>query len=237
MQLRENTRFLVRFAALIGAAVFLVSALLVGLIDKANLLPSLRYLALATFVALAALLFLQWVSGKSALARKILGVPDFDGRWEGWYYRNLTKIWEPICIEIRQKGLTVNVASYTQHNSAKSIATAIEVDEHLGSPMLIVTYRADVLTRYNDPGAQHIGTMMLRLTERDGVSALEGRYFTDRMKEDGTRGSQGHYELVRVSSKLLNGLNLSQSSWPIPKPKEAPTNDATEGARRRISPT
>ena len=145
------------------------------------------------------------------------GAPDLSGRWEGWTYRSVTREWRPSAEEIIQDKLGISANAWGPDNWARGITASIIHDR--AAYELIWSYRTVPTTPNYRGGDSHTGTVFLRYSERDGQRFLEGRYVTDRPRDDGTMGSGGFVTLRWVSNKLKTALDYDKAkSWGLPEP-------------------
>jgi hypothetical protein len=150
-----------------------------------------------------------------------LRIPDFGGRWEGWYWNTLGKEWLPTAHEVRQRSLSLAANAWGPNNWSRSVCAAILTDPHGGTPEFVWTYKTEPTT---GPAVAHTGTHLLRLVTPNGAKRLEGKYFTDRpRREDNTIGQGGFIRLVWVASSLRNALDYNEN-WGMPKPSDIPAS-------------
>lgn len=141
--------------------------------------------------------------------------PDICGRWEGWSYRNLTKEWVPAAQEFKQDGKNITANAWGPRNWAHGLSASIVSDG--ATYQLIWSYWTDI-TGQGRPGDAHTGTHYFKYSERDGHKYLEGKYATDRTREDGTMGSAGFHRLIWVSKEFKSALDFRDEAWGLPKP-------------------
>jgi len=112
IQIRENSKFLSSFYSVLGALAWAVSLVVAGIVSIPSLLPAVRDLGIATTVAALGSFLLTRFLWRRPLFRRILGMPDLSGRWEGWSYPNLTKEWRPTAHEIRQQAYEITANAW-----------------------------------------------------------------------------------------------------------------------------
>jgi hypothetical protein len=145
------------------------------------------------------------------------GSPDLSGRWEGWTYRSITREWRPSAEEIIQDELGIRANAWGPDNWARAISASIIHDR--AAYELVWSYQTVPTTPNYQGGDSHTGTHFLRYSERDGERFLEGRYVTDRPRDDGTMGTGGFVMLKWVSDKRKTALNYDRTkSWGLPEP-------------------
>jgi hypothetical protein len=189
--------------------------------------------ALAAFIGLllfAVAILVYYVVSRSGRRRSGIqpeGAPDFSGRWEGWTYRSVTGEWRPSAEEIIQDELGISANAWGPDNWAHGISASIIHDR--AAFELVWSYRTVPTTPNYCGGDSHTGTHFLRYSERDGQRFLEGRYVTDRPRNDGTMGTGGFVRLRWVSNKLKTALDYDKAkSWGLPEPNmKANLSDGT----------
>jgi hypothetical protein len=148
-------------------------------------------------------------------------LPDLSGRWEGWTYRSLTKEWRPSVEEITQDEFGISANGWGPDNWARGISASI-----IGNPSayeLVWSYRTEPTTSNYRGGDSHTGTHFLRYSERGGQKFLEGRYVSDRPRDDGTMGAGGIVKLRWVSHQLKTALDFDKEKiWGLPEPDQPP---------------
>jgi hypothetical protein len=150
--------------------------------------------------------------------RALFRIPDFSGRWEGWYWNTIGKKWLPNVHEINQCSLHISVNSWGLKNWSRSNCATVFTDSSGGTPELVWSYDTVQASGISTP---HRGTAMLRLINRDGKEYLEGTYYTDRQRDDESIGQGGFIRLIRVGWRFGNelGYEKKKESWGMPKPE------------------
>ncbi len=228
IQTRENRRFALLFSTIVAVLTWAVAITVVGLLNCADLGLALRYLGIATFAALGVSALLNRYLWRWPLFKRVLRIPDLSGRWEGWSYRTLTKEWRPSAHEISQEALDIAVNAWGPDNWSRGVCASIVQDCLGGASELIWSYKTESTSAAYQPGDTHSGTHFLRLSEREGHKYLEGRYVTDRVRDDDkTIGAGGFHRLIWVSATFKCACGYDEKSWGMPKPDEPPSVAAT----------
>lgn len=199
---------------------FIVLCFLTDVIESDHLLGAGKYIGLSVFSANC----VDWAfCNYPPFWRFYYGVHSFDGRWEGWYVPRFDRQWRPICLEISQRTDIITIDVFVRGNHAKSFAVRVITDENQSTLQLISNIRAGYAPS-DDPGARHDGTHVLKLArDANNRPLLDGFYFTDRLNEDKTRGSNGHIRVVEVKSQRSGLLEfVSESLWGMKKPDHDP---------------
>jgi hypothetical protein len=146
--------------------------------------------------------------------------PDISGRWEGWSYRSLTEEWVPAAQEFKQDGKNIVANAWGPRNWAHGLTASIVHDG--ATYQLIWSYWTES-TGQGRLGDSHTGTHYFKYSERSGHKYLEGKYATDRVREDRTTGSAGFHRLIWVSRELKSALDFRDDApWGLPKPAGPP---------------
>ena len=221
IQLSENRRLTAYFLGVVAVLVWSVVLILSRLLNVSDLPTALKHLGIASIVAYLASLLLYSYLWHRRPFRSLLGIPDFSGRWEGWYWNTLGRKWLPTAHEIRQRSLDLSAHAWGQDNWSHSTCVSIVTDREGGTPHLICTYKTEN-TRESRAGTDHSGTHLLNLVFRDEKKHLEGKYFTNRVRrEDKTIGMGGFIRLVWVGKDLRNTLDYAEDNWGMPKPDDS----------------
>jgi SMODS-associating 2TM, beta-strand rich effector domain len=162
-----------------------------------------------------------------------LQIPDYSGRWEGWYYRGISNEILESAQEMRQNGLVVSAVSFGPFNESRSITSVFRTISASAVPELIWTYDTKRKSLPADPGGNHCGTHVMRLIIRGGEKYLEGEYYNDRLLDDGRRGAAGIICLKYASHKLLNELAYSNHRWAMQDKPEKLKREKWEYEQRR----
>jgi hypothetical protein len=153
-------------------------------------------------------------------SRKPSSDPNISGRWEGWSYRSLAKEWRPCAQEFKQSGGIIIANAWGPQNWAQGLSASLVYDG--AAHELIWSYRTRNTDYGGRPGDSHLGTHFLKYSERDGQKYLEGRYITDRIRDDQSLGSVGFQRFVWVSPQCKSSLAFQESTWGFPKPPDNP---------------
>jgi len=221
VQATENWRFIGFILALVAVLTWGVALTVVGVLSPSSLRLAMRYLTIATGAAGIAIWLLNRYVWRLWGFRQVLKIPDLSGRWEGWYYRTLTKEWVPCAHEVSQRALDIVVNAWGPKNWSRSICASIVRDAHGASHELVWSYKTELTGPPHLPGDTHNGTHFFRISERQGVRYLEGTYITDRVREgDKTMGAGGFQRVVWVSKALRSALDYDSNRWGMAKPEE-----------------
>ncbi len=228
IQTTENKRLTTWILVFVAIVVWAVAILVAGMLKPTDFLPAVSYLGIATVVAWGTLVILNRYLWCRFPIKYALKIPDLGGRWEGWSYRTLTKEWRPSAHEISQEALDISANAWGPDNWSRGVCACIVQDSLGGVYELIWSYKTESTTPKYKPGDNHTGTHFLRLSERDGCRYLEGRYVTDRVRdEDKTIGAGGFHCLVWVSSTFKGACAYNEDNWGMPMPEEPPIESAT----------
>jgi diguanylate cyclase (GGDEF)-like protein len=154
-------------------------------------------------------------------ASPLFPAPDLSGRWEGWSFRELTKEWRAAAQEFRQDGQRIIANAWGPKNWARGLCASIVSD---GATFELIWSYLTTTTGQGRAGDAHIGTHFFKYSERDGHKYLEGKYLTDRLRDDGqSMGSVGFHRLIWVSRDLKSALAFTdEAHWGLPKPTDEP---------------
>jgi hypothetical protein len=222
IQLGENRRFTATFLAIVAVFVWATALLFARLLSISDFATALGYLGIVTVAAWLAWVLLNRYLWRKGAFRAFLKIPDLSGRWEGWYFSTMRKEWRPTAHEISQEALEIVAHAWGPDNWARGICASLVTDRFGGAPELIWAHKTDPTTQNVRSGDTHTGTHFLRLSEREGNKYLEGRYITDRVRDDGSLGSVGFIRLVWVSPEHKNALDFQEQRWGMSKPEGQP---------------
>ena len=222
VQLRENRSFTVRFASIISVITAILSLALAGVSIGVKLPVLLRFLGIISLVALLVSILLNRWLWRAWPFSWILQIPDFAGRWEGWYRRSVDDKWRETAHEIFQNALDIDAEAWGPENWSRGTCSAIIVTSHGLTNELVWAYKTEPTTLTSQPGDTHAGVHFLHIVEKDGERHILGKYINDRAHQDGRKGAVGEIRLKWVSKKLQHALNYKEDNWGLNKP-DAPT--------------
>jgi hypothetical protein len=218
MPLKETRKFTINFFGTIIVLVWLIALVLGGAFVLPELVPAFRALGTATLATyVVAVLLDRWL-WRITPFKQILGIPDLSGRWEGWYWNTVGRQWLPNAHEVNQRSFHLTVHSWGPTNESKSILATIFADEAGMSIELVSVYGT---VRISGPAVPHRGTSQLSVSESGKY--MEGMYWTDRTRTDGSSGQSGFIRLARVDGQLKQGLKFLEQGWGMPKPTDSPS--------------
>jgi hypothetical protein len=225
IQIGNNARFIATFLGIVTIIAWALTLFVAGVLNASNVLTAASSLGVATFVSYLGLFVLNSFLWHRWPFSTLLGVPDFRGRWEGWYYSDAHGKWRPVATEITQKAIDLVVHAWGPHNWSRGLCASIVTDRAGTVPQIIWSHKTESTSPIVDAGANHSGTHFLRLSPADATKPkmLEGYYINDRVRPDNqSRGYAGYVKLVWVSRACKNGLEYSDQTWGMPKPEEDP---------------
>ena len=152
------------------------------------------------------------------LLQRISGVLDISGRWEGWYWNTLGQKWLPNAHEIAQRSWHVSFHSWGPSNESSTISATLLTDG-TGKMKLASIYSTEVISGASEP---HMGASHLSLSRMGEETHLIGTYWTNRRRDDGTKGHYGYIRLTRTNKKTLGGISYDEKNWAMAKPIEPP---------------
>ena len=160
--------------------------------------------------------------------KALFGVPDFGGRWEGWYWNTLGKQWLPNALEASQRLSHVSYHSWGPKNESTTVWAELMTD---GSTKIELTavYRTKAVSGQAKP---HWGAANLSFSRMGDQSLLTGTYWTDSVRDDGTKGHYGYIRLARARKGKgnLDGWGFTENDWAMPEPAEPPETTTVPGA-------
>lgn len=222
--LREVASVKIYVAVVVALVVYALAIIFSGMVPNYGF-EVLKYIGFPISAGLAAATMVGHMR-RFRWYRYLTGVPELSGRWEGWYYSELSRLWTPIAVEMSQDDIRVTARELTLRPSgpgySDSLAFAILRGEDK-SVQVIWNYRAE------EPspsfGGNHPGTYWLRMTGSRREPRLEGRYMNDRPRRDGSPpGATGQIMYKRTTKRKRLALNYDASKWAIK------VSDLPEGA-------
>lgn len=227
----RNVGTWVRSVAVVAIMIWAIILLIVGLFDRAHILAALGHATLAvSIVSVLVFATFRWLWRLPPI-KWILDIPDFSGRWEGWYFRTLSDDALPMAEEIRQRMWFVTANAWGPNNRIQVITASVVTDAHGGQPTLVWTYHAENITASSEApprgGDRHMGTHSHALTRKAGGDFLEGGYFNDRVRDDDrTIGAGGYVKLRRVGQVYKDCLAYDKkATWGMQCPDEWKTQN------------
>ncbi|MCY2951576.1 MAG: hypothetical protein NTU53_06315 [Planctomycetota bacterium] len=220
--LQENQRFTIRFYGTIALLVWGAMLAITGVLGKDAFKQGLALMGFATLVAYLVSKAVDRRAWRWPFLRRLVGIPDFSGRWEGWYWNTLGNDWLPNAHEVTQHGFHLALSSWGEFNQSRSFCAAILTDSTGGSPEIVWSYQTDPV---RGKAGRHCGTCRLHLvTHKNGETSLEGWYWTDRPRKDTNIGQGGFIRLAHVKGPLRNALDFqSNGAWGMKKPTDKPS--------------
>jgi hypothetical protein len=204
-QIRELTPLSVRIAIVAALVMFVVGLAASGVLPVGKISDGIHLSLLSSsVVAGMAAIWVFDTFGHRAPISVITGIPDFSGRWEGWYFTGpgANKEWEPMAYEIHQRGARVFPSALLKYGrSTKSFAATILVNRNHKECQLIVSY--------GDRNGR--GTYFLRrVTDGDGIF-LKGQEARD------GGPVPGEVVLRRTPKSSAGDLRYDPDDWAIPR--------------------
>lgn len=218
MQVREQRDLIIKVAVISGILSFLVSLSAVGIIGADQIGKALRYVTISATIGAGSSYVLYTIALRLRWIRSMLGVPDFSGRWEGWSYSVARAGCDVLALEVAQNGLTLSIATFSELASSESRTAAIVSDESKTRYSLIFTSDVRIHESNENVSSNHSVTFILRLQTGAKGDILEGEYFSDRLRVDGGRGTQGPVRLAKSSQKPIGGAHYNAERWAMPLP-------------------
>lgn len=218
LQLRENRSVTVRFVAIVAAATAFIAFAVQDIPIGLEIPVLLRFGGTVTIVAvIISALLNRWLWRIPPISW-VLKIPNFSGRWEGWYRRSPDDAWHETAREISQKALDIDAETWGPANWSRSTCSAITATANGLTQELVWAYKTEPTTLDYKPGDTHAGVHFLRLVEERGNRFLIGRYINDRAHEDGKKGAVGEIRVKWVSTKLRHALNFNEERWGLKRP-------------------
>lgn len=219
LQLRENRSFTIRFVTIVSVLTAVTSLALAKVQIGVQLPLLLRFVGIVSTVAIGLSILLNRWLWRARPFSWILQIPDFRGRWEGWYRRSPNDEWRESAHEISQKALDIDAEAWGPDNWSRSSCSAIVVTSHDLTQELVWAYKTEPTTVNYQPGDAHAGVHFMRMVvDQNDEPLLVGKYINDRAREDGTKGSVGEIRIKRVQKKLQHSLNFVAEGWGLKKP-------------------
>ncbi len=176
--------------------------------------------------------FYDSIAWRWRVVQWLVEMPDFSGRWEGWYYNAARKDWRPIAHVIEQHAGFIESAKQWGGTGAKieeprsnsTVSMVAAIFAPASGPQLHFSYLTTPLGA--DAGGRHEGLQILKMREFEGLDFLIGEYINNRdnsyLSPPRPPGSTGHTILVRAD-RGGDGLSYSEESWPIKQPEKSRT--------------
>ncbi|HCY17943.1 TPA: hypothetical protein DHT42_01965 [Candidatus Nomurabacteria bacterium] len=151
------------------------------------------------------LLFFFWLFNeyvwKVYLIRKMIGIPNINGRYEGSLVSTYTESKEqngtyPIAIEINQTLTSINVFLYTERSCSYSLIANLCTNNNNNHELVYVYQNKTSALNTDTDMRDHNGTAYLEIFD-DG-KILKGNYFNNPRE----RGRFGKMEVTKVTSKV-----------------------------------
>lgn len=223
---RESQAFKVRFYGALAVGAWLIALVLNKTPPSTDLIDALRMLGFATIAAtFVAWIFNKWL-WRLPLFNWIVGVPDFSGRWEGWFWNSLGKRWEAAVHEVSQSAFEVTANGWGPVGWSRSFCAALIADSAGRAPELVYTYHNE---KYAGHTEAHTGTCKLRMEKCGDTRYLVGTYYTDRTRDDNTIGQGGYVRLAYAGAELRDGFCFDEGSWKMPRPTDVPRSGFVSG--------
>ncbi len=220
LQIMENRKFTARFVAVVAALTGILYIALAQVLLDFQIPILLRFIGIvATTAWLVSFLLNRWLWRYKPFSC-FLQIPDFSGRWEGWYRHAPKEDWRETAHEISQKALDVVAEAWGPGNWSRGTCSAINSTSPALTKELVWAYKTEQTTTALDPGGTHAGVHFLRMVEKHGKRVLRGKYINDRARNDGHKGSVGEIEVQWVSKEFQHDLNFRKDCWGMDKPKE-----------------
>ena len=219
----ENNSLFIKIIVSTISIIWLIVLILIGFINFNELISALKYLSFITFLILVLFQIINRWWWKKPPFSWLLKIPDFSGRWEGWYHRSGEKEWYPTFHEVRQKAFNIQLTACgfdtpkNPRNISKSICWTIISESDKGYPQLIWSYNTDLIMGEVKEGERHTGTHIMNLAS-DKI--MFGKYFNNKTRRDGTIGGGGFIILKWVSKasrKPILQSNMDINKWGINK--------------------
>ncbi|MFA4995636.1 MAG: hypothetical protein WC536_00650 [Patescibacteria group bacterium] len=203
---RLTSKFYFIFCVVFTAPASWVSSGLIFWIEK---LPHENYLykiySFGLFEAPTTLLILLlffWLFNvylwKLPLIKKLVGIPNVNGRYEGFltssYDKEKTKY--PTVIEIKQSLTSIKVNLYTQRSGSYNLIANICRNNNENHELVYVYQNRTSAPAPDDDMRDHTGTALLAILNRG--SELNGNYFNNPRE----RGRHGNINVKRTTSKI-----------------------------------
>lgn len=204
-----TAKFYIIFSLLASVPAFWLSSKINTYLSGLSETSVLRYLSSWGFIeaptAIVIILFIFWILNnylwKWLPIRKLFGIPNIDGRYEGEIVSSFTETKEQngtykTSIEIKQTLTKVIVYLYTERSCSYSL-TANLCKNNNGNYELVYVYQNKTSAMGTDSDMHdHNGTAILEIFE-DG-SILDGNYFNNPRD----RGRYGKIKVTKVISKM-----------------------------------
>lgn len=204
-----TAKFYIFFSLLTSVPAFWLSSKINIYLSKLPETNALHYLSSWGFIeaptAIAIILFIFWILNnyiwKLLVIRKLFGIPNIDGRYEGELVSSFTETKEQngtykVAIEIRQTLTNITVCLYTERSCSYSL-TANLCKNNNGNYELVYIYQNKTSAMgTNSDMRDHNGTAILVISENGNV--LDGNYFNNPRE----RGRYGKIKATRVISKM-----------------------------------
>ena len=155
---------------------------------------------------------------RTPLLKKLFGIPDLSGRWEGWYWNTLGQSWLPNAHEIAQHSWRISFHSWGPKNESSTVFATLLSDGH-GKIELAAIYTTKAISGQAEA---HMGASNLSLSRTANEVRLVGTYWTNSRRDDGTRGKYGYIRLVktRKEKESMTGLSFVETDWAMSMPSE-----------------
>ncbi|WP_369333210.1 hypothetical protein [Rhizobium sp. AC27/96] len=144
--------------------------------------------------------------------QSLLGIPDYSGRWIGWYRSTANGEWYPTAHEIIQRSpFKISATAWGPRNRSTSVTCTLGQGADEG---LIWTYQTRRVEHPVEQGGDHRGIHIMRLIRfRD---SMEGFYINDRVRTEPNyqRGATGEISLIFNGEQLRNQLEYNEKNWP-----------------------
>ena len=204
-----TAKFYIIFSLLTSVPAFWLSSKINIYLSNLPETNALHYLSSWGFIeaptTIVIILFIFWILNnyiwKLLVIRKLFGIPNIDGRYEGELVSSFTETEEQkgiykTAIEIKQTLTNITVCLYTERSCSYSF-TANLCKNNNGNYELIYIYQNKTSAMgTNSDMRDHNGTAILRIFENGNI--LDGNYFNNPRE----RGRYGKIKVTKVISKI-----------------------------------
>jgi hypothetical protein len=144
--------------------------------------------------------------GRFRWFRRIEGIPDFSGRWEGWhFFPGPTRQWAPIACELRQQGARIlHGKAFADGATTETFATAIVTNSDASAAQLVWSFNS---------GASQ-GSYFLQL--KDDGAVLEG-VIVEILGPPTAEPLCGRMHMRRAGTRLRDRLKNDRDDWAMTK--------------------
>lgn len=135
----------------------------------------------------------------SMLLSKILNIPNLGGIWEGTLISNFDDNTHNMTLKVKQTMTNISCLATFDASSSSSETAKIE---YVSGNQIKLTYTYKNISRQQElMQGEHYGYSQLFVSEGNDKLEMNGRYFTNRLRDEDNNTTGGTIKLTKVSKK------------------------------------